>query len=134
MKLGFLGLGIMGYPMARNLLRAGHSVAVWSNTAAKARKLAVEENAELCAMPKAVAEAADIVFMCVGDTEMSERSHSAGRPHGRCSGRGHRRGLLYRRTFLCSPRRRSLRCQRRPFLDTPVTGSKPGAEGGTLTL
>ena len=42
-KLGFLGLGLMGYPMARNLLRAGHEVAVWSNTSAKAQKLADTE-------------------------------------------------------------------------------------------
>jgi 3-hydroxyisobutyrate dehydrogenase-like beta-hydroxyacid dehydrogenase len=42
-KLGFLGLGLMGYPMARNLLRAGHEVALWSNTAEKARKLAAEK-------------------------------------------------------------------------------------------
>ena len=42
-KLGFLGLGIMGYPMARNLLRAGHEVALWSNTTAKAQELAKTE-------------------------------------------------------------------------------------------
>ncbi|MGH9660266.1 MAG: NAD(P)-binding domain-containing protein, partial [Bryobacteraceae bacterium] len=41
-KLGFLGLGIMGYPMARNLLRAGHEVALWSHSPAKAKKLAAE--------------------------------------------------------------------------------------------
>jgi 3-hydroxyisobutyrate dehydrogenase-like beta-hydroxyacid dehydrogenase len=39
-KLGFLGLGLMGYPMARNLLDAGHEVALWSHTASKAKKLA----------------------------------------------------------------------------------------------
>ena len=39
-KLGFLGLGIMGYPMARNLLQAGHEVGLWSHTAAKAKQLA----------------------------------------------------------------------------------------------
>ena len=42
-KLGFLGLGIMGYPMARNLLRAGHEVALWTHSAAKARELAAAE-------------------------------------------------------------------------------------------
>ena len=44
-NLGFLGLGIMGYPMARNLLRAGHDVALWSHRAEKARKLAADETA-----------------------------------------------------------------------------------------
>src|SRR5260370_27295708 len=72
-KLGFLGLGLMGYPMARNLLRAGHDVAVWSNTADKARKLAAEEKGRCCATPKEVAANADVVFLCVGDTEMATR-------------------------------------------------------------
>ena len=61
----------MGYPMARNLLRAGHEVAVWSNTADKARKLAMEEKARFCAIPKMVAENADCIFLCVGDTGMA---------------------------------------------------------------
>lgn len=135
MKLGFLGLGIMGYPMARNLLRAGHSVAVWSNTAAKARKLAVEENAELCAMPKAVAEAADIVFMCVGDTEMSEKV-ALGKD-GLLEGA--RAGAIVADCSTVAPsyaRRaaEAFAAKGAHFLDTPVTGSKPGAEGGTLTF
>src|SRR5262249_37117386 len=71
-KLGFLGLGLMGYPMARNLLRAGHEVAVWSNTLDKARKLATDEKGRFCETPKAVAENADVVFMCVGDTAMAK--------------------------------------------------------------
>src|SRR4026207_1159409 len=72
-KLGFLGLGLMGYPMARNLRRAGHDVAVWSPTAAKARKLAGEDGATACATPKEVGAAADCVFLCVGDSDMSEK-------------------------------------------------------------
>ena len=67
-NLGFLGLGLMGYPMARNLLRAGHQVAVWSNTTAKARKLAADEKGLFCETPKQVAEHADYIFLCVGDT------------------------------------------------------------------
>ena len=71
-KLGFLGLGLMGYPMARNLLRAGHEVAVWSNTTAKAQKLADTEKGKFCATPKEVAENADVLFLCVGDTRMAK--------------------------------------------------------------
>src|ERR1700688_2621082 len=71
-NLGFLGLGLMGYPMARNLLRAGHRVAVWSNTTDKARKLAADEQAIFCETPKWVAEHADYIFLCVGDTEMAK--------------------------------------------------------------
>src|SRR5215467_13284088 len=70
-KLGFLGLGLMGYPMARNLLKAGHEVALWSNTADKARKLADEEGGTFCETPRQVGEKADCIFLCVGDTEMA---------------------------------------------------------------
>ena len=51
----------MGYPMARNLLRAGHQVAVWSNTTDKARKLAADEKGLFCETPKQVAEQADYI-------------------------------------------------------------------------
>src|SRR6202161_4797600 len=70
-KLGFLGLCIMGYPMARNLLRAGHEVALWSHSAGKARELAEAEKGRFCATPKEAAENAECIFLCVGDTAMS---------------------------------------------------------------
>src|SRR5579872_5597786 len=70
-KLGFLGLGLMGYPMARNLLRAGHEVALWSHTEEKARKLAAEEKGKFCSTPKEVAEHSDCIFLCLGDTSMA---------------------------------------------------------------
>lgn len=135
MKLGFLGLGIMGYPMARNLLRAGHSVAVWSHTLAKAQKLAAEEHAEVCETPRQVAEVADIIFLCVGDTAMSEKvTLQAG---GLLD--GIRPGAIVADCSTVAPsyaRRASEAFTARGahFLDTPVTGSKPGAEGGTLTF
>src|SRR5579872_2492528 len=71
-KLGFLGLGIMGYPMARNLMRAGHDVAVWSHSAAKARELAAAEKGRFCETPRQVGEHADCIFLCVGTTQMVE--------------------------------------------------------------
>ena len=58
-KLGFLGLGLMGYPMARNLLRAGHQVALWSNTAAKAKELAAAGNGFAARVSERAAQAAD---------------------------------------------------------------------------
>jgi 3-hydroxyisobutyrate dehydrogenase/2-hydroxy-3-oxopropionate reductase len=135
MTLGFLGLGIMGYPMARNLLRAGHSVAVWSNTAAKAKRLAEAEKAEFCATPKQVAEAAEIIFLCVGDTAMSERVTLG--PDGILD--GVRAGSIVADCSTVAPsyaRRAAAALAEKGahFLDTPVTGSKPGAEGGTLTI
>ena len=63
----------MGYPMARNLAKAGHQVAVWSHTASKAKQLASEEKAIACDTPAQVAEQADYIFACVGDTEMSDK-------------------------------------------------------------
>ena len=72
-KLGFLGLGLMGYPMARNLLRAGHEVALWSHNAEKARKLAGEAGGRFCDTPRQVAEfATDCIFLCAATTEMSK--------------------------------------------------------------
>ena len=134
-KLGFLGLGLMGYPMARNLLRAGNQVALWSNTAEKARKLAAEEKGLFCAAPKDVAANADVIFLCVGDSEMSRNvilgpdglieCVRAGSVVADCS------------TIAVSESRKigqALKAKGVDFLDAPVTGSTPGAEGGTLTF
>src|SRR5439155_7734073 len=70
-KLGFLGLGLMGAPMARRPLQAGHEVALWSHTSGKAEKLAAEGKGTACGSPREVAERSECVFLCVGDTEMS---------------------------------------------------------------
>ncbi len=125
----------MGYPMARNLLRAGHEVAVWSNTADKAHKLAAEEKGRFCATPKEVAEHADVVFLCVGDTEMVRQVILG------AGGiiEGVRPGMVVAdcSTIGVSDSRRiaaALNAKGVDFLDAPVTGSTPGAEGGTLTF
>src|SRR4051812_49236659 len=65
-KLGYLGLGMMGVPMARRLLGAGHEVAVWNRSAGKAQTL-VEAGAKLAANPREVATSSTIIFMCVTD-------------------------------------------------------------------
>jgi 3-hydroxyisobutyrate dehydrogenase-like beta-hydroxyacid dehydrogenase len=134
-KLGFLGLGLMGYPMARNLLRAGHDVAVWSNTAEKARKLAAEEKGCFCATPKEVAENADVVFLCVGDTKMAEEVllGAGGVIEGVRAGMA----VVDCSTIGVSESRKiaaAMNAKGVDFLDAPVTGSTPGAEGGTLTF
>ncbi len=135
-NLGFLGLGIMGRPMAEHLLNAGHRVAIWTHDLGKARKLAAEHpNAVVGETPCQVAEKAECVFQCVGTSEMSEAvllgkdgviqgakpdtvvadastiSPEVSREIGR---RMTERGIL--------------------FLDAPCTGSKAGAEGGSLTF
>ena len=134
-KLGFLGLGLMGYPMARNLLRAGHEVAVWSNTAAKARKLADAEKGKFCATPKEVAENADVLFLCVGDTEMAKDVILGA--NGIIEGVRSGTVVIDCSTIAVSASRQigqALKAKGVDFLDAPVTGSTPGAEGGNLTF
>jgi 3-hydroxyisobutyrate dehydrogenase-like beta-hydroxyacid dehydrogenase len=135
-KIGFLGLGLMGYPMARNLLRAGHEVALWSNTAEKAQKLATEEaNGRALSTPKEVAAAADFVFLCVGDTEMATEVVLGA--NGVIEGA--RAGTIVADASTISPKAsrkigKALKAKGVDFLDAPCTGSTPGAEGGTLTF
>jgi len=135
-NLGFLGLGIMGYPMARNLLRAGHKVALWSHRGDKARLLAGEEsNATACETPKDVAARAECIFVCVGDTEMSR--HVLLGPGGVIEGAAPGTVIVDASTISPSASRETgARLSERGirFLDAPCTGSKPGAEGGTLTF
>ncbi len=126
----------MGYPMARNLIRAGHEVALWSHTAAKAKQLAeAEKGGVFCPTPKQVAEFAECTFLCVGDTRMSRQAILG--PGGLIEGA--RRGSVIADASTVSPAEsrqigRVLAEKGIHFLDAPCTGSKPGAEGGTLTF
>lgn len=134
-KLGFLGLGIMGLPMARNLLKAGHEVAIWSNTASKAKELAQEGPGTACDTPREVAEKADVIFYCVGDTAMS-REVALGKG-GLIE--GVRAGSVVADCSTVAPEAsveigEAFAAKGAHFLDAPCTGSKPGAEGGTLTF
>jgi 3-hydroxyisobutyrate dehydrogenase-like beta-hydroxyacid dehydrogenase len=134
-KLGFLGLGIMGYPMARNLLRAGHEVALWSNTASKAKELAQAEHGLFCETPKQVGAAADCIFLCVGDTKMS-RKVILGKDG---IAEGAKAGTVIADASTISPDESreigaELAKKGIQYLDAPCTGSTPGAQGGTLTF
>ena len=134
-KLGFLGLGIMGYPMARNLMRAGHEVAVWSHSGGKARELAAAEKGRYCETPRQVAEHAECTFLCVGDTAMVEEAILG--PDGVSSGAKPGTVVVDASTIGPTESRRigaALAAKGVEFLDAPCTGSKPGAEGGTLTF
>jgi 3-hydroxyisobutyrate dehydrogenase-like beta-hydroxyacid dehydrogenase len=134
-KLGFLGLGLMGYPMARNLLRAGHEVWLWSHTTEKARQLAAEEKGTFCETPQQVAENADCIFLCVGNTEMAEDVILG--PKGLIQGIRPGTVVADASTIGPSESRRigqALKAKGADFLDAPCTGSTPGAQGGTLTF
>ncbi len=125
----------MGYAMARNLLRAGHEVALWSHSGAKARELAAAEKGRFCATPKEVAENADVIFLCVGNTAMSRQAILG--PDGIIEGARAGTVVADASTVAPSESRRigqALAEKGVDFLDAPCTGSKPGAEGGTLTF
>ena len=125
----------MGYPMARNLAKAGHQVAVWSNTASKAQQLASEEKAVACGTPAQVAEQADYVFACVGNTEMSEQVLTGA--NGVIEGA--KPGTVVADASTISPAAsrgigEKLAAKSVHFLDAPCTGSTPGAINGALTF
>ncbi len=134
-KLGFLGLGIMGGPMAKKLVEAGHSVAVWSHNQRKAKALADSLGAVFCSSPREVAQHAECVFLCVGNTTMS-REVVLGK-NGLAEGANG--GLVIADCSTVSAHESSLMAEELgsrgiEFLDAPCTGSKSGAENGTLTF
>jgi 3-hydroxyisobutyrate dehydrogenase-like beta-hydroxyacid dehydrogenase len=133
--VGFLGLGIMGAPMAQRLIGAGHRLTVWSHTAEKAARFARLHDCALGNTPADVAQASQIMFLCVGDTAMS-RAAILGE-EGLIKGAGIDSLIVDCSTI--SPRASreiaaKLAEKRIRFLDAPCTGSKPGAEAGTLTF
>ena len=133
-KLGFLGLGIMGGPMALRLIEAGHQVALWSFSEGKIAALA-DKGGIACATPADVARQSDCTFLCVGDTEMS-RSVILG-AGGLVEGAAARSIIVDCSTIAPSASRKiaaELTKKDVSFLDAPCTGSKAGAEGGTLTF
>lgn len=125
----------MGYPMARNLLKAGHEVSVWSNTGSKAEQLAAEAGAKACTTPAEVARDAEAVFLCVGNTEMAETVILGANGIKE----GGKRGLVVVDASTVSPSA-SVRIHNElakagiDFLGAPCTGSTPGAINGTLTF
>lgn len=121
--------------MARNLLRAGHEVALWSNNGEKARKLAAEEKGTAYGTPAEAAANADVLFLCVGDTEMSKQVILG--PGGVIEGAKAGTAVADASTISPSESRKigqALKAKGVEFLDAPCTGSTPGANGGTLTF
>jgi 3-hydroxyisobutyrate dehydrogenase-like beta-hydroxyacid dehydrogenase len=134
-NLGFLGLGIMGAPMAQHLIGAGHKVAVWSHNTGKSRKFAEQYKALHCDRPADVARHAECVFLCVGDTAMSAEVILG--DEGLASGAN--QGLVIVDCSTVSPLKsaqmaETLRSRQIDFLDAPCTGSKTGATAGNLTF
>ncbi|MBL8096774.1 MAG: NAD(P)-dependent oxidoreductase [Anaerolineales bacterium] len=132
--LGFIGLGIMGQGMARNLLKHGHPITVWNRTPAKADAL-VAEGARWAESPAAVAAGSDIIFTCVSDTPDVEAVLVG--EHGVIHGA--RPGSLVVDMSTISPaatRAIGAKLAERgvAMLDAPVSGGSEGAARGTLSI
>ena len=125
----------MGEPMARHLIASGHEVALWSHSSDKVKNLAKEGNATACSTPKEVAERADFIFYCVGDSEMASRITVG--PDGLIEGVRHDSVVADCSTISRAVSREigaAFAAKGAHFLDSPCTGSKPGAEKATLTF
>jgi 3-hydroxyisobutyrate dehydrogenase-like beta-hydroxyacid dehydrogenase len=134
-KIGFLGLGIMGEPMARHVAQAGHQVAVWSHTQAKAEAFAAATGVRFCKSPAEVAQNTDFAFLCVGNTAMSREVILGSQGLVKQAAKGY----VIADCSTVSPSE-SMRMATElndkgiAFLDAPCTGSRAGAENGTLTF
>ena len=135
MKVSFLGLGVMGYPMAGHLAKAGHDVTVYNRTAAKAEKWVTEFGGKAAATPKEAAVGQEIVFACVGNDDdlrsitLNEDGAFAGMSEG---------ALFVDHTTASAEVARELsgaaKALNLGFMDAPVSGGQQGAENGTLTV
>jgi 3-hydroxyisobutyrate dehydrogenase len=135
-KVAFLGLGVMGYPMAGHLKKkGGHEVTVYNRTAAKAEKWVAEFGGRAAATPKAAAEGQDFVLSCVGnDHDLREVTLGpTGAYHGIKKG-----AIFIDHTTASAEIARELHgeAKRRgfDFIDAPVSGGQAGAENGVLTV
>jgi 3-hydroxyisobutyrate dehydrogenase-like beta-hydroxyacid dehydrogenase len=134
-KIAFLGLGVMGFPMARHLVQDGNEVVVYNRTQSKAEKFVSEFNAKIASSPADASKGADIVFACVGDnaditeiTTSNQGAFSAMKPQS----------LFVDHTTASASVSRKLADKAMDnqigFIDAPVSGGQVGAENGTLTI
>jgi 3-hydroxyisobutyrate dehydrogenase len=134
-KAAFLGLGVMGYPMARHLKAKGHDVTVYNRTQAKAHKWVGEHGGHAAPTPQAAAEGQDVVFCCVGNDDdlrqvtLGENGAFAAMSKG---------SIFVDHTTASADVARELSAAATAsgfaFLDAPVSGGQAGAENGQLTV
>jgi 3-hydroxyisobutyrate dehydrogenase len=134
-RIAFLGLGVMGFPMAGHLKRAGHDVVVYNRTAVVAAKWTGEFRGASAPTPRAAALDRELVFSCVGDDD-DLRSVTQGED-GAFSGMGSG-AILVDRTTASATVARELAAEARSrelgFVDAPVSGGQAGALSGQLTV
>jgi len=128
MRVAFLGLGIMGQPMATNLVKAGHEVTVWSRTPGK-----IVEGAGIAPTPAAAAQGAEVVWMCVSDTAAVEKVLFS--PDG--VEQSLTEGMIIADSSTIAPSAtvkfaERVRAKGVTYVDAPMTGSKIGAANGAL--
>lgn len=134
-KVAFIGLGVMGYPMAGHLKRAGHVVTVYNRTASKADRWAGEYGGHSAPTPRQAAHEADIVFACVGNDEdlrsvvLGEHGAFAGMKPGAVLVDHTTASAAVARELYAGARHRDLH-----FVDAPVSGGEAGAVNGVLTV
>lgn len=134
-KIAFLGLGVMGYPMAGHLRKAGHEVTVYNRTTAKAEAWMREHGGATAAAPREAATGASIVFACVGNDDdvravtLGDTGAFAGMEKG---------AIFVDHTTASASLARELDAAARAlglgFVDAPVSGGQAGAEKGILTV
>ena len=135
MRVAFVGLGVMGYPMAGYLAKAGHDTVVYNRTTTKAEQWVDEYGGSRAATPGAAAEGADIVFVCVGnDDDVREVIlGEAGLLDKMAAG-----GIVVDHTTASATIAREIHAaaadRSAGFLDAPVSGGQAGAENGQLTV
>jgi 3-hydroxyisobutyrate dehydrogenase len=134
-NVAFLGLGVMGSPMAGHLAAAGHRVKVYNRTPAKASKWVAQHGGGAAPTPAAAATGADVVLMCVGNDD-DVRAVATGKDGALFAMR--RGAILVDHTTASAQVARELHAVAAAkgvgFLDAPVSGGQAGAENGKLTI
>jgi 3-hydroxyisobutyrate dehydrogenase-like beta-hydroxyacid dehydrogenase len=135
MKVAFLGLGVMGYPMAGHLAKAGHDVTVYNRTADKAARWVKEYGGKSAATPAEAAAECDLVMACVG-RDADVREVTVGR-HGAFATMK-RDAIFVDHTTASADIARELAEEAHKrglhFVDAPVSGGEAGAKNGQLTI
>ena len=134
-KVAFLGLGVMGFPMAGHLAKAGHSVAVYNRSPAKAQAWVAEFGGAARSTPREVAMGADIVFSCVGNDD-DLRSVTLG-ADGAFAGMAQGAVFVDHTTASADVARELYAAAKSvglAFVDAPVSGGQAGAQNGLLTV
>jgi 3-hydroxyisobutyrate dehydrogenase len=134
-RVAFIGLGVMGYPMAGHLAAKGHAVTVYNRSPARAEKWVAQHGGESAATPAAAAAGAEIVFCCVGNDD-DLRSVTLG-ADGALAGLASGAVLVDHTTASAAVAREIAAAASEKgagFVDAPVSGGQAGAENGVLTV